>query len=426
MNSPPDIYAEAGGMLRIALRRMASAYPFHANLLSAGRFEVDGEVSTVGVTVQHGVIKLLYDPKFVVACSFNELTGVLHHEINHVLFGHIFNDPAAFPDEEARIIAEEVTANEFVREPLPGQPITLSQYPQLPPLEDTHTRYRRLVQTGRNPGGKGPKKGPKGPEMDPGDPKNGHRSSENMASIQPLDDHDVWEQARQNSALSKMAVGVAARKARRQLSADQWTALRKELQHQIGRLDAGDIAGKDVEELADGATGVLNWQQELRRFVGRVLEIRPVFNRPPRRFPELVGIIPGRGRRCGKPRILAVIDTSASLSGEMLACICQELSRLARTNDVLVVECDAAIQAVYPYRGPIKNVRGRGGTDLRCVFAADFLKKNRPDVIIYFTDGDGPAPLRPPKIPVIWCLTPDGETPATWGHVVRLENGCQS
>ena len=55
--------------------------------------------------------------------------------------------PAQFPDEYARMLAEEVTVNEWVPGPLPGKPITLAQFPELPGNEDTLTRYNKLGPT---------------------------------------------------------------------------------------------------------------------------------------------------------------------------------------------------------------------------------------------------------------------------------------
>ena len=44
----------------------------------------------------------------------------------------------------------------------------------------------------------------------------------------------------------------------------------------------------------------------------------------------------------------------------------------------------------------------------------------RPVRIIVFTDGCGPAPVKSPAVPVIWCLTPDGQPPVVWGRVVEM------
>jgi predicted metal-dependent peptidase len=117
-----DNVCQAAGVLKIALQRMVRDYPFHAHLLSTARFQEEPAVRTMGVTVRHGQIRFLYAPEFVCKCTFDELAGMLHHLVNHVLFEHVFAEPADFPDAQARLIAEEVTANEWVREPLPGNP----------------------------------------------------------------------------------------------------------------------------------------------------------------------------------------------------------------------------------------------------------------------------------------------------------------
>lgn len=137
-------------------------------------------------------------------------------------------------------------------------------------------------------------------------------------------------------------------------------------------------------------------------------------------MPDLIGLLPAQCRLATKPIVMAVIDTSASMVTALLEIIGAELSRLARDYQVTVVECDAEVLSCYPYRGRIKTVVGRGGTDLRPPFEAQFLARVRPDVIVYFTDGDGPAPSGPPPIPVIWCLTPCGSRPATWGREIHM------
>src|SRR5580698_1244229 len=115
-----ELFRHAAGMLQIALRRMVRDYPFHAHLLSASRFGPDPSIGTMAVTVRNGEFWFLYAPDFVDGCTFDQLAGVLHHEINHVLFEHLFADPVDYPDREALLIAQEVTVNEWVREPLPG------------------------------------------------------------------------------------------------------------------------------------------------------------------------------------------------------------------------------------------------------------------------------------------------------------------
>jgi len=194
----------------------------------------------------------------------------------------------------------------------------------------------------------------------------------------------------------------------------------RELSRQAcGLAGPGDDPGSETSRLAKGA-GRQPWQALLRRYVGRQLERRPKFSRPPRRFPQLAGLVPGWGRSGAKPRILAAIDTSGSLTDEMLAEISAELALMARRFDVTVAECDTRIHVVYPYR-PITSVHGRGGTDLRPPLQQEFLRKHKADLVVYFTDGFGPAPAKPPRIPVIWCLTEAGVKPAAWGAEIKMQ-----
>jgi predicted metal-dependent peptidase len=120
---------------------------------------------------------------------------------------------------------------------------------------------------------------------------------------------------------------------------------------------------------------------------------------------------------------MAVVDTSGSVTDDLLERIDAELARLARRFAVTVVECDRAIQRVSPYRGRLKSVLGRGGTDLRPPLQRDFLRAHRAELVVVFTDGFGPAPATPPVVPVIWCLTPGGKAPASWGRTITMDRG---
>src|SRR3712207_8113548 len=65
---------------------------------------------------------------------------------------------------------------------------------------------------------------------------------------------------------------------------------------------------------------------------------------------------------------------------------------------------------LFPYTTlfrSLRDVAGRGGTDLRPVFEAEFLAEHRPDGVIYFTDGQGPYPQEDPGVKALWVLTKD-------------------
>jgi predicted metal-dependent peptidase len=393
----------AEGKMRLARERLVGKYPLHVALLTRLRVVERPSVGTMAVTATpahahqageaagEGEVLLLYNPEFVLQIRVDELVGVLLHEVHHLLFGHLTMNPKDYPDRWALTVSQEVTVNEFIVEPLPGDPVLLRDYPKLPTNESTAERYRRLAKVPRRA----------------------------RTIILTTDDHGAWGETpgdQQAVAVVAQAVADAVVEAGG-LPAGLPDALKEAV-----RSLAGSVAGDALEAVRRGRHGTVDWRTVLRRYVGRVLEVRPVYNRPPRRFPELLGILPGRGRRASQPKVLAVIDTSASITSELLTLIDGELARLARHHEVLVVVCDVRVQAVYSYR-PLVPVQahGRGGTDLRPPLEPAFLRRHRADLAIYFTDGDGPAPDRPPRTPLIWCLTPGGRRPTSWGRQVRMQ-----
>ena len=446
----------AGGRIEIAIARLADAFPYHVAVLDRVKLVVRPDLDTMAVTVSGDDVVIYYNPEFALAITADELGGVLLHEVHHVIFQHVTADPAAFPDSWARTVAEEVTVNEFVKLPLPGEPVTLDRVPNLPPMESTRERYNRLKrvrlrgsiglpqgasaghtagQTGA-PGG--PPSGGGGPSADTpaATPAGGVRGgtghrrdrSRPAASVgHTVDDHTMWAEARRDPDRSRRAIRKVLRGALEEVGPHSVPAsLMPELEAlglgQMEGVGAGTEAGGSQEALQGHQRGRLDWRQLLRRYVGQAVEVRPIFTRPPRRFPHLVGVVPGASRQAARPHILVVIDSSGSVTPGLLELIRAELAGLARRHEVTVVECDCVIQRVYRYRGRLETVQGRGGTDLCPPFEREFLRKNRAELLIYFTDGGGPAPAFPPAIPVIWCLVPGGEPPARWGRVVRMES----
>ncbi|HEY7328621.1 MAG TPA: VWA-like domain-containing protein [Gemmataceae bacterium] len=371
----------AEGRIRLATDRLMAKYPFHAAVLGRMHPTPDTKIDTMAVMMSGEAVLLLHNPIFVLGLPITQLGGVLLHEVHHVLFRHLVMDPKLFPVRAALIIAQELTVNEWVHEPLPGSPVLLKDYPELPARESTQKRYDRL-------------KGKILPTQ----------------VVRTIDDHDVWQGG-----------GQAQEEALAQLIEDAATeagGMPQELRDALHGLGIGSVAGDDAEAIERGK-GHIDWRQQLGRYVGQVLETRPVFNRPPRRFPDLVGILPGRRRQVATPKVMAVIDTSGSITPQLLTQIDGELSMLATHFEVLVVECDCAIQRSYTYRR-LTDVYGRGGTDLRPPLEKAFLRHHKPDLAIYFTDGYGPAPEHKPPVPVVWCLTPDGKEPARWGKKIYM------
>lgn len=418
----------ATGVIRRATTCLAGKYPFHTRVLEKFRLVPTGSLETMGVTAQGGGVTLFFNPGFTLSLGTAELGGVLLHEVHHVVLGHLGLDPADFPDEWAFTVALEVSVNEFIKEPLPGKPILLEQFPSLPPMESSRQRYRRLErQTKRMPLQKSGHASTAGNSQGVPSQQGGVVIDRSLPGSDPvpgglhppggqggvvMDDHSVWKglSDADRDALADLV----------QQAALEAGGVPVELLQACRLAGTGTLGWVSV--LAGDRPGRLHWRHLLRRYAGRILEPGPTFTRPPRRFPGLVGVWPGQKRADSRASVVAVIDTSGSITDEVLEEIDGELHRLSRSHTVQVVECDCAVHRVYRYSGRLKLVQGRGGTDFHPPLEPAFLRPLRPDLIVFFTDGYGPAPAKGPGCPLIWCLTPGGEPPARWGRVIRMDS----
>jgi len=125
-----------------------------------------------------------------------------------------------------------------------------------------------------------------------------------------------------------------------------------------------------------------------------------------------------------------VLDTSGSMD------IDRHIKPCLREARGIIMQSGAEdawfIQADAMYDERIRRVRaselveveivGRGGTDFRPAIERAQRLHPKPSILIYLTDGYGPAPDRAPAgMEVIWCLVGEQvKEPATWGHVVRV------
>ena len=384
----------ARGAMQAGIDRFLSIYPLLGALTASWNVAEDASIKTMAVAADDPGIKLLFNSAFVLSLTPAELVGVLHHEARHCVFGHIFMDPAEFPDECALINAQEVTVNEDLPEPLPGNPIVLKQFPKLPRDEDTETRYRRLAGS---------------------PPKKAQPNAANATG--PVDDHSQWGSFRGEESVTKALMEATLKDA-----LETYQALSPEEESVLNAAEktCGIEPGTWLQEIQYGKPATLNWQTLLRRYVGDEIAKSYSYAVPPRRFPELLGIVPGNRRSGGAPTIQAVIDTSGSLDDAVLADISKELANLARDFQIVVVEADSKVHRIYKYTKPITNVMGRGGTSFIPALKPRVLCKTQAKLVLYFTDGFGPAPSQAPQVPVVWVLTPDGVTPASWGRVIYM------
>jgi predicted metal-dependent peptidase len=210
--------------------------------------------------------------------------------------------------------------------------------------------------------------------------------------------------------------------------------IKKAFEAQHGR---GSLPGAFAEIVqAAEEESIIPWEQQLQTVmcyaIGRARAGGLDFSlsRPSRRSYLRGFPIPGLVRR--ELTVFLVIDSSASMGTKQLQHAVRETAAvLIQTGAENVFLCivDTAVR-MEPQRISLEdlenlNVPGRGGTDFRPAFKAAEEMVPHPDILIYFSDGDGNAPKEPPdNMHTIWCVVPSSyqRIPATWGDVIIISN----
>ncbi|MCS6899152.1 MAG: VWA-like domain-containing protein [Myxococcales bacterium] len=363
-------------------------YPLYAGVLARMRPVADPSTNIMAVSFHEGHFYLHVNTDFF-QTNPRYLLGVLLHEVHHIVLGHLthpkFRDPV-HPD--LMEIALEISANEYIDEPLPGG-ILLRDYEPLGlrPHQSTIRRYERLVELRRQDKLKLP------------------------AQLCFVDEHR-WGNV---PLVHQVPVQRLIEDALADLGDAPETPLR--------------LAGRTPQYLlqqlnVQGPPLPFDWKTALRMFTSLQRTPCHSYARPNRRFPGRMGEIPGRvytSREVERPSILVALDTSGSMSNNDLEEIGRQLAQLAQHTRFLVAECDMVIHRIYPFPGRLSTVMGRGGTDLRPVFDPWLLRSRRVQGVVYFTDGLGPFPEGAPPIPVLWVLTGQEPFHCPWGQQVRLQ-----
>lgn len=396
MTSAMNIPIHSTGPLALGLRRLVSEHPLYAVLIDKWRLVEDSGIDTMSVGIDYDLrVRLKYNLEFATRITPDELVNVLLHEVLHVVFRHLEMSRAEYPDSMALTVAQEVTVNEFVPDPLPGNPVKLESYPQLPPGESTAERYRRLA---RNTAG-----------------------TQRRIQTHTIDSHDEWESASEQGELLTAVIMNDMREALATLPEDlqRDEALRlKSLEKHLPGRNAGD----ELIAVAGGGAPKTNWRSILRSFLWSASRPAPSLRRPSRRLPHLVGIVPGYQRIPDRPKAMAVIDTSGSMkTPKTLSTIRAEIQLLSASADIWVVECDTKIHREYLFSGKLEQVRGGGGTSFAKPLDPVYLSKRRIDAVFYFTDGFGFAPAVGPRVPLFWCLVGLwSRKPAPYGRALHI------
>lgn len=209
------------------------------------------------------------------------------------------------------------------------------------------------------------------------------------------------------------------------------------LEHFIARQGRGSVPGNYETELtALRKKSVVRWQNKLasilKKTTGQLEAGGMDFSlaRPSKR--SYARGMPRPGLVQYVPEVAFILDTSVSMGPEQLTSALQEcvgifqVLGLSRTW-LIQADVDVASMEKVGIRDLVGKVRikGRGGTDFSNALKRAEKLRPKPDLIVYFTDGDGGVVHRPKGIEVVWCIVNsyrNARPPCDWGHAVIIAN----
>ncbi len=197
--------------------------------------------------------------------------------------------------------------------------------------------------------------------------------------------------------------------------------------NQAGRAGGmGDLPAGLVRLVEEAIRPRLDWRQLLRRFLEQNAVSDYSWLPPNRRYVYLGLIFPALKNQ-ELPEIVLAIDSSGSISKDVLSLFCAELSSILADFDtsVTVLFCDAEVRQALTFSRfdlPLHlDPKGGGGTDFRPAFTKVDELGIRPACLVYLTDMQCDRFPAPPDYPVLWAAYgPAGEEDAPFGEMVRI------
>lgn len=188
-------------------------------------------------------------------------------------------------------------------------------------------------------------------------------------------------------------------------------------------IQAGKLGGALARMIEHHLQPQLPWRMVLSRYLSSLARDDFSYMRPSRREGD--AIYPSL--RSAQIEVVIAVDTSGSVRREELNSFITEIDAIKGQirARITLLPCDASLAKGAPwiyepweeFKLP-ENIQGGGGTDFRPVFEWVGKMDMQPQLLLYFTDGDGEFPLQPPDYAVIWLVKGRNKTP--WGERVQL------
>jgi predicted metal-dependent peptidase len=366
-----------------------------------------GQTQTACLMYVNGRFLIRAAEKFFNDLTPKERVAVLKHEVAHFVNKHFARrngrDPKIFN------ISSDCAINQGIKD-LPGDCITLPQGWE--PNEASEYYYEKYLQTaktsskgkcnkcesqkGQNQKGRGQGQGQKGQSQSK------EPCTCGGSGLPDLFDEVFDAPLNTGPEADSMAGEIIRETIRDRLNAG--VPIEK-----MRGLHAGNLEGY-IDDLT--APPITDWRHVLSRFAATLADAqtRMTLKRPDRR-----GLSPFGRKKEYLPALCICVDTSGSVSNDMLSKFFSQIAFLGRQlSEIEVIIADAEVHEHFTYHKGLetklkKSAFGRGGTDFEP--AVQYINKNLThcDGVVYLTDGHCPVPQTKCKIPLIWVVTESEE-----------------
>lgn len=396
-----------------AIRKLLLSEPFYGMFLITLNKRWLSSLPTAAVTLNGINYEILINPEFwekkLIGKDDNETNAlkiaVLKHELLHLAFFHL-TDYKHLKEREIANIAMDIEINQWITG-LPEWVVTMDKFPELnlEPKQGTNYYYKKLME-GKQKGNcpnlnamlDASAAGKITVEID---------SKTGKITVK-LPNHSTWETGEMSEATEKLI--------RKQIE-----YVLKDVADQVVK-SRGTVPGELAEIIARINTvepPKFNWRAYLRRFSGNAVKIYTKKSR--RKLSKRFEGNPGLKIKHQK-HILVGIDTSGSVSTNELKEFLHEIHHMQKTgSEVTIAQADSAISHIGKFNPKHDfKVHGRGGTRFEPIIDYYNANTNKYTALIYFTDGEAPAPPKA-KGKMLWVLSSQSKiNPSLIGQQIQL------
>ncbi len=360
-----------------SLTHLIEHHEFYANLLYQMRIEFTTKVDRAGIRLDNE-LHMLLNPDWFLAQSKKIQVGVIMHELDHVVHGHILRGDSMGIHPTHMNIAADIAINQH-------NPY-LKDFDECLHLDKFNKDHKLNMIAKR--------------EMEY---YARTLKDENIVQYKTFDDHSGW--GKEGDEVGEEIAN---------------TIVKNALEKAVAESKSGSVPGKALETISKLGTSTIPWRRVLRQFVQRCQTVK--YKNTRNRRNRRTGLTDPGKRQIYELKIACCVDTSGSVSVEMLEAFATELESLkSKSVEIKIIEYDYTVQKVYDLKKHNKwDFSGRGGTSHKA--GLEEALKHKVDAVFVFTDGD-PAEVQDKyALPVLWVITDDrNEKPAKFGKELRLK-----